>query len=56
VIAGERPKWDEVGVMFVPDVKPYEFMKLRLLNGSHSSLSYISYLAGSLYIYFIYYK
>jgi mannitol-1-phosphate/altronate dehydrogenase len=34
-------------VMFVPDVKPYEFMKLRLLNGSHSALSYVSYLAGT---------
>lgn len=45
--AGERPRWDEVGVMFVPDVKPYECMKLRLLNGSHSALSYVSYLAGT---------
>ena len=41
-----RPKWEEVGVMFVPDVKPYEYMKLRLLNGTHSALSYVSHLSG----------
>jgi mannitol 2-dehydrogenase len=27
-------------------VTPYELMKIRLLNGSHSALSYISYLLG----------
>lgn len=41
-----RPAWEDVGVMFVPDVKPYEYMKLRLLNGTHSALSYISHLSG----------
>ena len=28
------------------DVAPYELMKLRLLNGSHSTLAYLGYLAG----------
>ena len=28
------------------DVIPYELMKLRLLNGGHSSLAYVSYLLG----------
>ncbi len=27
-----RPEFEKVGVQFVPDVKPYEKMKLRLLN------------------------
>ena len=44
--AAERPAWDAVGVQFVADVKPFEKMKLRLLNGSHSLLAYLGYLAG----------
>ncbi len=30
----------------VPDVEPYELMKLRLLNASHQALCYFGYLAG----------
>ncbi|MWN31513.1 fructuronate reductase [Gilliamella sp. Pra-s54] len=41
-----RPNWDEVGAEFVKDVVPYEEMKLRMLNGSHSFLAYLGYLAG----------
>jgi len=41
-----RPQWDLVGALFVPDVHPYEMMKLRLLNAGHSALSYPAYLAG----------
>ena len=41
-----RPNWDEVGAEFVDDVVPYEEMKLRMLNGSHSFLAYLGYLAG----------
>lgn len=41
-----RPPWEEAGAALVPDVTPYELMKIRLLNGSHSALSYISYLLG----------
>ncbi len=44
-IAG-RPQLEDVGVQFVDDVVPYEKMKVRLLNGSHSALSYLSYLIG----------
>jgi fructuronate reductase len=44
--AAERPAWDVVGVQFVNDVKPFEKMKLRLLNGSHSLMAYLGYLAG----------
>ena len=47
-----RPNYDEVaGVIFTPDVAPYEFMKLRLLNSAHSALSYISLLLGHSYVY-----
>ncbi len=41
-----RPAWEEVGAQMVADVGPFEDMKLRLLNGSHSLLAYLGYLAG----------
>ncbi|WP_279025858.1 mannitol dehydrogenase family protein [Gibbsiella quercinecans] len=41
-----RPEWEKVGAELVPDVLPYEEMKLRMLNGSHSFLAYLGYLAG----------
>lgn len=41
-----RPPYEEVGVMVVDDVTPYELMKLRLLNASHQALCYFGYLAG----------
>jgi len=48
-VAG-RPKWNLVGVEFVEDVAPYEEMKLRMLNGSHSFLAYLGYLGGYAHI------
>ena len=42
----DRPNWNEVGAEFVDNVVPYEEMKLRMLNGSHSFLAYLGYLAG----------
>jgi fructuronate reductase len=44
--AGPRPAWERVGAELVGDVAPYEEMKLRLLNGSHSALAYLGWLAG----------
>ena len=41
-----RPEWDRVGAQFVEDVVPFEMMKLRMLNGSHSFLAYLGYLGG----------
>jgi mannitol 2-dehydrogenase len=41
-----RPAFEAVGVQVVPDVEPYELMKLRLLNASHQGLCYFGYLAG----------
>ena len=49
-VAG-RPAWDRVGVEFVADVAPFEAMKLRLLNASHSAFAYLGYLAGYEFIY-----
>jgi fructuronate reductase len=43
---GGRPPFEEAGATMVSDVEPFERMKLRLLNGSHSSLAYLGYLAG----------
>ena len=42
----ERPSWEVAGAELVADVAPYELAKLRLLNGSHSALAYLGYLAG----------
>ena len=41
-----RPPLEDVDVLLVDDVTPYELMKLRLLNASHQSLCYFAYLAG----------
>jgi mannitol 2-dehydrogenase len=35
-----RPPLEAVGVQFVDDVRPYELMKLRLLNASHQAIAY----------------
>ncbi len=43
-IDGSKLKLDKVGVIFVKNIKPYESMKLRILNGTHSALSYIGLL------------
>jgi fructuronate reductase len=45
-IDAARPRWEEAGVQFVGDVAPFELMKLRLLNGSHSTLAYLGFLLG----------
>ncbi|WP_286157278.1 mannitol dehydrogenase family protein [Sinorhizobium sp. RAC02] len=45
-----RPSWQDAGAIFVPDVAPYEKMKLRMLNGSHSMLAYAGFLSGKTYV------
>ena len=44
-VAG-RPQWEKAGAELVSDVLPFEEMKLRMLNGSHSFLAWLGYLAG----------
>jgi fructuronate reductase len=41
-----RPDFEAVGAQLVSDVTPFELMKLRMLNGSHSTMAYLGYLAG----------
>jgi fructuronate reductase len=41
-----RPDWAASGAQMVSDVAPFELMKLRLLNGPHSSIAYLGQLAG----------
>jgi mannitol 2-dehydrogenase len=41
-----RPALEAVGVQFTGSVEPYEKLKMRLLNGSHSALAYAGYLMG----------
>jgi fructuronate reductase len=41
-----RPDWGRFGAQLVADVLPFETMKLRMLNGAHSTLAYLGYLSG----------
>ena len=41
-----RPAWEKFGAELVVDVAPYEAMKLKLLNASHTSLAFLGSLAG----------
>jgi mannitol 2-dehydrogenase len=45
-----RPALETVGVQFVDDVAPYEFMKLRILNGGHATIAYPAALLGIHYV------
>lgn len=36
-----RPQWEKVGAQFVKDVTPWEYMKIRILNGGHAVIAYI---------------
>ncbi len=46
--AAGRPAWEHAnGVTFSDEVEAYELVKLRLLNGSHSLISYLGGLSGS---------
>lgn len=40
------PDFSQSGALITGDVRQYELMKIRLLNGSHSALSYPSYMMG----------
>lgn len=48
--AADRPRFEDAGAEMVADVKPFERMKLRMLNGSHSTLAYLGYLSGYEYV------
>jgi len=44
--AGPRPRWEAAGAELVGDVTPHELVKMRLLNGAQTTLSYLGALAG----------
>lgn len=44
--SASQPDWASAGVTVSRDVSAYERAKLRLLNGSHSTLAYLGLLAG----------
>jgi mannitol 2-dehydrogenase len=46
VIAGPRPPYEAVGVQVLRDVRPFEQMKLRLLNAGHQAVAYLGLLMG----------
>jgi len=48
--ANGRPAWEKAGALMVADVAPYEKMKLRMLNGTHSLLAYLGFIRGFDYI------
>ncbi len=41
-----RPRFEAAGARLVASVRPFELMKLRMLNGSHSIIAYLGYLGG----------
>lgn len=41
-----RPAWEAAGAQLVASVDAHELMKLRCLNGTHSTLAYLGYFAG----------
>jgi fructuronate reductase len=45
--AGHRPAWERAGAQLVADTAPYEQLRLRVLNGSHSMLAYLGLRAGA---------
>jgi fructuronate reductase len=44
--ANGRPDWTAGGARFVEHAEPFERLKLRMVNGSHSALAYLGAMAG----------
>ncbi len=45
-----RPPYEDAGVLLTGDVRPYETLKLRILNAGHSATTYMAALVGHVYI------
>ena len=41
-----RPDWTVYGARFVAQAEPFEKLKLRMVNGSHSTIAYLGVVAG----------
>ena len=48
--AAGRPPWEAVGARFTSRVDDWERYKLRMLNGAHSCIAYLSSLAGIVFV------
>jgi fructuronate reductase len=48
--AAGRPDLGAVGVQLVKDVRPHELAKLRMLNGSHSTIAYMGLARGYAFV------
>jgi fructuronate reductase len=48
-VAG-RPRWEAAGAELVRDVRPYQELKLRLLNGAHSAIAYLGAVLGKPFV------
>ncbi len=44
--AAGAPRWQCAGMQLVADIRPFEAIKLRLLNAAHSAIAYTGLLAG----------
>jgi fructuronate reductase len=44
--AAGRPAWEAAGAELVADVRPYQELKLRLVNAPHSAIAYLGALLG----------
>jgi len=44
--AAGRPDWTAYCARFVAEAAPYEHLKLRMVNGSHSAIAYLGVMAG----------
>jgi mannitol 2-dehydrogenase len=45
-----RPPLEDAGVTFVDDVHPFERMKIRILNGGHAAIAYVSALMDIVHV------
>lgn len=43
---GGRPAWERAGAVLTDDPRPWETLKLRALNGVHSTIAYLGAVAG----------
>ena len=48
--AAGRPRWEDLGVIATDRIHDWELYKLRLLNAGHSSIAYLSALAGITFV------
>ena len=48
--AAGRPRWEVAGAELVQDVRPYQELKLRLLNGAHSAIAYLGASVGKPFV------